>query len=34
MPIYIGENPVTVYLGDAPIQSITIGNAIVQTYNT
>lgn len=33
-PIYIGENLVTVYKGDAQIQSVSIGETIVALYTT
>jgi hypothetical protein len=34
MPIYIGETPVTVYFGETQIQSIAIGETIVNVYTT
>jgi hypothetical protein len=32
MAIYIGDVPVTVYKGDTQIQSISVGEVIVDTY--
>lgn len=32
MPIYIGETPVTVYLGETQISSVAIGETIINIY--
>ena len=33
-PIYLGDTPVQVYLGETKIQSLAIGETIVNVYTT
>lgn len=33
-PIYLGETPVTVYKGDTQINTVAIGETIIQLYTT